>query len=204
LVERSADDLVLFRLDGGDDVQHLARSGPFQLGQQRVPSPEPGGRRVAVGPEEVVRHGHHRAPVDHDLPAPGESPGVGAPGLVEGDRHRGTPVDDDRIAPLIFDVAPADVPRGPGLLVDATEEQGARAVGQQLHPAHQRGLVVEVRIPGAPQVVEQPTGPSTHRRQGQVGVIEVLLFGADLRVLAGGCGPHRSPRPAGRPPGPVG
>ncbi len=201
LVERGPDDLVLFRLNGGDDVEHLAGAGPFQLGQQCVPTPEPGAGRVAVGPEEVIGHGHHRAPVDHDLPAPGESPGVGPPGLVEGDRHRGPPVDDDRIAASILDVTPADVPGGPGLLVDPTEEQGARAVGQQLHPAHQSGLVVEVRTAGAPQVVEQRTGPSLHRRQGQVGLIEVLLFGADLRVLTGRCGPHRPPRPRSRPAG---
>ena len=36
LVERGTDDLVLLGLDGGDDVEHLARAGPLQLGEESV------------------------------------------------------------------------------------------------------------------------------------------------------------------------
>ena len=59
-VERGTNDLVLLGLDGGNDVEHLAGAGPFQLGQQGVAATEASGRpvsvrsRPAVGAEEVV------------------------------------------------------------------------------------------------------------------------------------------------------
>ena len=61
LVEGGADDLVLLGLDGGDDVEHLARAGPLELGQQGVAAAEPGGAGVVAGAaEQVVGHGHDR------------------------------------------------------------------------------------------------------------------------------------------------
>ena len=39
-VEGGPDDLVLFRLDGGDDVEHLARAGTLELGEEGVAAPE--------------------------------------------------------------------------------------------------------------------------------------------------------------------
>ena len=58
LVERRADDLVLLGLDGGDDVEHLAGTGPLELGQEGIAAPQPGGAGfVARIAEEVVGHG---------------------------------------------------------------------------------------------------------------------------------------------------
>ena len=63
LVEGGADDLVLLRLDGGDDVEHLAGAGPLELGQQRVAAAQAGGPGlVLTAAEEVVGHGHHAFP----------------------------------------------------------------------------------------------------------------------------------------------
>ena len=35
-IQWGPDDFVLFGLDGGDDVQHLARARPLELGQQGI------------------------------------------------------------------------------------------------------------------------------------------------------------------------
>ena len=75
LVEWGADDLVLLRLDGGDDVEHLAGAGPLELGQQGIAARaawSPRHRRPAAV-EEVVGDGHHGAAVDHDLAPPGQA-----------------------------------------------------------------------------------------------------------------------------------
>ena len=62
LVEGGTDDLVLLGLNGGDDVEHLARTRPLELGQQRVAAAQSGGAGLAAGlAEEVVGDGHDRA-----------------------------------------------------------------------------------------------------------------------------------------------
>lgn len=151
LIERGADDLVLLGLDGGHNVQHLAGAGPLEFGQQRVATAQPGTRRIEVtgpGAEEIVGHGDHRPPVDHDLSPPGEAEGVSRPGPVEGHGNRGPPVDDHRIAPRVLHVASTDVPRLTLLAVDATEQQRSGALGEHVDPTLQRGPVVEVGVAG--------------------------------------------------------
>ena len=150
LVQRGADDLVLLGLDGGDDVEHLAGTGPFELGEQAHRPRAGGWRRVAVGAaEEVVSHRDDGVAVDHDLAAPGESERVPGAGPVEGHGDGGPPVDDDGVGTDVLDVAPSDVPRGTVLLVDPPEEERPWAVRQQRDPAREGGHVVEVWIAGA-------------------------------------------------------
>ena len=96
--ERGPDDLVLFGLDGGDDVEHLARAGSLELGEQGVPTTQPSRRRLVPGAaEEIVGDGDHRPAVDHDLTPPDETQGVLGTRPIEGDGYRGPPVDHDRV-----------------------------------------------------------------------------------------------------------
>ena len=126
LVERRPDDLVLLGLNGGDDVEHLAGTGPLELRQQGVTATEPGARVLVAGnAEEVVGDGNDRPPVDHDLASPGQAEGVLGAGPIEGHGHRGTPVDDHGVRSGVLHVATADVPGRAVLFVDAPEEAGA-------------------------------------------------------------------------------
>ena len=126
-VERRADDDVLLGLDGGDDVAHRAGARALELGEQRV-GDAPVTRSVdRVGiVEDLVEQVVELAARHHEPAAPAQPERVGRGGPVEGRRHAGPPVDDDRLAALVLDVAAADVPGGTGpagraLLVDAPE-----------------------------------------------------------------------------------
>src|ERR1039457_30561 len=124
-LERGPDDLVLLGLDGGHDVEHLARPGPLELGQQGVAATETGARGIAVvSTEQVVGDGNHLGPVHHHLTSTGETERVLGAGLVEGRRNGGAPVAHDRITLRVLDVAASDVPRRTGLLINTSEEKG--------------------------------------------------------------------------------
>ena len=183
LVEGSADDLVLLRLDGGDDVEHLAGAGPLELGQQGIAPAQPGGPGIAVAAvEEVVGHRHHRVAVDHDLAAPGQTQRILRAGPVEGDGYRGPPVDDDGVGTSVLHVAAADVPGGPLLLVDPPEEERAGALGQECNALREGGHVVEVGVAGSDEVLEEALGSLPHGGEGIVGVPQVGLLSVELRV----------------------
>ncbi len=185
-VERGADDLVLLGLDGGDDVEHLARAGPLELGEQCIPAPEAsGGRLLAAATEQVVCHGDDLAAVHHDLAAPGQPESVPGARPVEGHRHGRPPVHDHGIGPCVLDVAPADVPGGTSLLVDTPEEERPWAVRQQPHPAREGGDIVKIGIPGGDEIVQQPLCPLPHGLEGLQGVLQVGLFGRELLVDRG-------------------
>ena len=97
LAQGGPDDLVLFGLNGGDDVEHLAGASPLELGQQGVAAAQPGGGGLVTdAAEEVVGHRQDGAAIDHDLAASGQPQGVLGAGSIEGDRHRGPPVDHHR------------------------------------------------------------------------------------------------------------
>ena len=197
LVQRGTDDLVLLGLDGGDDVEHLAGAGPFELGQERVAAAQPSGAGVVVpAAEEVVGHGDDRAAVHHDLAAPGETQGVLRAGPVEGHRDGGPPVHDDGIGPDVLDVATADVPGRALVLVDAPEEEGPGAVRQEVDPPREGRHVVEVGVPGADQILEELLGALTHGRERRQRVVEVGLLGLQLRIGEG----ERSRSPEPKPP----
>ena len=186
LFERGPDDLVLLGLDGGDNVEHLAGTGPLELGQEGIASAEPGGRAVVTGSaEEIVGHGHHGVAIDHDLTPAGQAEGVGGAGPVEGHGHRSPPVDHDRVRPDVLHVAPTDVPRGAIFFVDAAEEEWARAVGQQGYPTRECGHVVEVRVAGGNEVVEQSLGAVAHGGQRFECMVQVGLLGGHLRIGRG-------------------
>jgi hypothetical protein len=137
-----ADDLVLLRLDGGDDVAHRADAGALDLaGEDRrvaaVREQNPGvgvmgagggdGRRV----EDLVLVGRDAAVLDAEPPAPGDTERLAASGAVEGARDVRAPVDDDGVTGLVGDVAAADVPAFAVGVVGAAEEEGRRRVVDQ-------------------------------------------------------------------------
>ena len=197
LVEGSADDLVLLGLDGGDDVEHLAGAGPFELGQEGIAATQPGrAGGVLATAEEVVGDGHDRAAIDHDLATPGEPERVLGAGPIEGHGHRGPPVHDDRIGPGVLHVAAADVPGGPLLLVDPPEEEGSRAVGQERHPPGEGGDVVQVGVPGGDEITEQMFGSLPHGSERRHGMLEVRLFGCNLWIGWGAVRSSDTPIPA--------
>ncbi len=178
LGERGPDDLVLLRLDGGDDVEHLAGACTLELRQQCVAAPQPGRRRVvARAPEEVVGDGDDAPTVDHDLPPAGEAERVLGAGAVEGDGDGCSPVEHHRLGVLVLHVPSPDVPGRAPFLVDAPEEQRSRAVGQEGDPSGQRGHVVEIRIARSDEIRQQLCRPLPHRAQVAHGAVEVLLFG---------------------------
>ena len=193
-VQRGADDLILLGLDRRDDVEHLARPGPFELGQQGIAAAQAGGPGVTVaGSEEVVGDGDDGVAIDHDLPPPGQPQGILDACPIEGDSDGGPPVDHHGVGPIVLDVAPADVPRRTVLLVDAPEEQRARAVGEQRDPPRQCGDVIEVGVARRDEIREEPLGPLSHRGERRHRPVEVVLLCGDLRIGDGRCGRHLAP-----------
>ena len=82
---------------------------------------------------------------------------------------------------------------GPVLFVDAPEQQGPWAVRQQRDPPRQCGDVVEVRVPGGDQVLQQLLGPLPHRPQRCQCVVEGRLLGGHLGIGRGSGHAHRGP-----------
>ncbi len=191
LVEGGADDLVLFSLDGGDDVEHLAGACPFQLGQESITATQPGSASGVLAAEEVVGHGHHRAAINHDLATTGEPERVLGAGPVEGHGHGGPPVHDDRIGSGVLHVATTDMPGGPLLIVDPSKEEGSRAVSQERHPPRQGGEVVQVGIPGGDEITQEEFGPLTHGPERRQGMLEIGLLSGNLWIGRRSGGTHR-------------
>ncbi len=189
LVERGTDDIVLLGLDGGDDVEHLAGAGALELGQQGIPASQARGRGIAAAArstEEVVGHGDDGVAVHHDLAPPRQPEVVLGTGPVEGDSNGCPPVDHYRVRPDVLDVAPPDVPRRSRLVVDASEEEGPGAVGQQTHPSRQGGDVVKVGVSCSDQLVSQLFSPFPHGRQRSERVVEIGLLVFELAIGVGG------------------
>ena len=186
-------------------VATMSSISPVRARSSSASSASPPRRRVAAvslaaATEQVVRHGDDRAAVHHDLAAAGQPERVLGARPVEGHRHRRPPVHDDGIGPSVLDVAPADVPGRPFLLVDTAEEQRPWAVRQQRHPAREGGDVVQIGIPGGDEIVQQPLCPLPHGREGLQGLLQVCLFGRELLVDGGSAHPRRDRRSAQNAP----
>jgi hypothetical protein len=182
-VQRGSDDLVLLGLDGCDDVEHPARAGALELGQQRIAAAQAGGAGIAVGAiEQVVCHRDDGMTIDHDLAAAGEAHRMLGTGPVEGHGHGSPPVHDDGIGTGVLDVAAADVPRGAVLLVDTPEKERPWAVGQERHPPGEGGDVVEIGTPSPDELLEQLLRPHAHGGEGIVRVLQVGLLRLDLGI----------------------
>jgi hypothetical protein len=219
LVGAGPDDLVLLGLDGRDDVAHRPDAGALDLlGEDPAVD-------LVLGAvlQVLVLVGRDGAVVETE-PAPQDDPhrlGVGR--AVERRRHPGTPVDDQRVALGVGDVATPDVPafrpaRVVGVVgVDPPEEQGGRGVVLERSRSQPQ---VPGQVLGRDRVVRldlQRQGLLTHPREGLAGGGEVGLFALELwrqrwrdrggrhkgppchRTRARSNGYHRSARP-GPPP----
>ena len=156
-----ADDLVLLRLDRGDDVAHRADARALDLVDEDLAAPDV----ARLGRDEVlVLVGGEPAVVYAEPAAQPHAHRLAARGPVERAGQLGAPVDDDRVAQLVVDVPPADVPALLAVLlvgeVEPPEEQRRRRVvdepGRAPVPGSWRGTR---RTPGRRRT-RGPTGSS--------------------------------------------
>ncbi len=105
---RGADRLVLFLLNGGDDVAHLRAPSPSQRRQQRAFTEH---RQLAglVRVQHIVVEVHHLRPTADDHPPAYHPHRLAGRGPVERGRGRGPPVDQQRLPILVAYAQPADV-----------------------------------------------------------------------------------------------
>lgn len=150
-----ADDLVLFGLNGGDDVAQLPRSAALDRGHERAVTAQAARMHEAalgaVEPfvmadsemtlaKEFVLDAKKRRTVDHEVAASGQPHRLTARRSVEGLGDWGPPIDDDRIAVLVGHRQSSDVEaldavgsigrsfsRSVDLTIDASEDQGGVA-----------------------------------------------------------------------------
>ena len=186
--ERRADHLVLFELDGRDDVEHHAGARPLELGEQRVAATETDLAELcrAVA-EHVVGDRQHAARFDHEVTAADQTARVAGACLIEGFGDRRPPLHDHRIGTFVLDVTAPDVPVLAVLFVDPSEQQRPGRVAEQRDASPHRDLVVEIlEAAGGHDPVEHVLRSGLHRGERRVrGVDEGLLD----RELVG----HHSP-----------
>ncbi len=110
--QRSTDDLVLFRLDGGDDVAHPARMGSLEGRQQHARPGQPerlGPSRPVALREELVLEVDDAAAICEEVAAPAQAHRARTRGPVERLGDRRPPVDYERLVLRVRDRQPADV-----------------------------------------------------------------------------------------------
>lgn len=200
--QRRADDLVLFDLDGLDDVPHAAGAPGVQRGQQRRLAGQflvAGGGGGGDVEHLVVEAGHLPLP-GAQVPPPAYALRVGGGGEVERARGRGAPVDQQRVevAVTVEDADAADVVAGAVLAVEATEAEPFLHGGEllDLFGVHAHGTVA-LRLglagpAGRPQLLGEPAGGLlTQLVEAVVEHGDVLLLAPDLvveRQFAGNSG----------------
>ena len=137
-----ADDLVLLRLDRGDDVAHRADARALDLVDEDLAAPDV----ARLGRDEVLVLVGGEPAVVHAEPAPEPHPHrLPARGPVERAGQLGAPVDDDRVAQLVVDVPPADVPALLAVLLVAcrsSRPKNSAVVGSSTSPAARRARVM--------------------------------------------------------------
>ena len=97
--QRRPDDLVLFGLDGGDDVAHTAGVRPAQGGHEHARAAEPERLRRPLGTarsEKFVLDVEQVPAFGEEMPTAAQAHGVGARGPVERFGHRRPPVHHQR------------------------------------------------------------------------------------------------------------
>ena len=183
-----------------------ARSSSASSGSGTPPPPSP----VDVGVAEVlVEESDELGPVEREAAAALDAHRVGPRRSVERDRHRGAPVDDDLVAVAVLDVAPADVEPVAPLLVEPTERERHRRLGQRgvtaLELLEQQRRV-DARLLAGPDLGELDVarGAVAHRGEAAVRVVEVGLLGSHLGIGGGGHMGHGRARAPGPHAGPGG
>ena len=124
--QRRADDLVLLRLDRGDDVAELTGARLFERSDQRARADQPVvAVTVAISVEELVLDPDERAALEGEVTAAGETHRGTAGRPVERLGHGRSPVDYHRLLALVRDREAADVEGLAGVAVDAAEHEGS-------------------------------------------------------------------------------
>ena len=183
-VEIGADEIVLVGLDGGDDVAHRADAWALDLLSQQIGLQAQ--RLAAI--EVFVLVGRQLAVVETEPPTQPHAHPVGRCGPVERPRDGRAPVDHDRVAPLIPDVAPADVQdldaAALGIPVGATEERRCVGVGGQSGKSLRAHPAESVARQLVDAVVGDPRRGLLHLRQALGRDFEVFPFGQQYRIRA--------------------
>jgi hypothetical protein len=174
LLEGRAHEVVLLGLDGRHDVAHRPDVRPLDLGPQRR-------RRdglVRALLEALVLEGGELAAREPEPAAQLQAHRLGPAGPVERPGHRRPPVDDDRGAGRIVDVAAADVEAlAAGAVVEPAEEQrGVRQVLERFGPVVELGLQVLLGDRVTAQRVERQYVVA-HEREVLAGLEQVGPFG---------------------------
>ena len=120
LVDVRANDDVLLTLDRRNDLAHFTAAFGADFGEDRVGDATGNIARFGIV-ELLVEIGNQLAVAEGKAAAEIDAERVDCRCAVEGCRNRGTPVDDDGVMRIVFDVASADVPFFV-VLIDPTEE----------------------------------------------------------------------------------
>ncbi|MGY4646120.1 hypothetical protein ACVW07_003953 [Cellulomonas sp. URHB0016] len=123
-----ADDRVLLRLDGGDDVSHPTGATGGEAREQGALPGQAGEAVVALAAQQVqVQHlvldAGHRATLRDDVPSQDDTVGMRRRGPVERLGRRCAPVGQQRRLVLVRQPEPADVAQGLVLEVQPAEHQ---------------------------------------------------------------------------------
>jgi hypothetical protein len=190
LGQRSADDLVLLGLDGGDDVAHGAAAGALDLGPEQ--------RAVALLPraEELVLVAGELAAGEPEPAAADQALRIAGAGPVERPAHGRPPVDDHRGAGAVADVPAADVEglgravggAGGGGGVGAAEEGRDAGVGGQGAQPLGAGGTEPLGGPGVDTGVDDGGGGGAHPGEAVVCEGQVRALGSEDGVGRGGGG----------------
>jgi hypothetical protein len=188
------DGLVLFGLDGCDDVAHSAGAVAFERGEQRAFARdlEAGIGDRALVEDFVVKAGDLAALLGDDVPAAHHCHRCDRGGAVEGFGDRRAPVDHERCVRFVLDREAPDVPARRVFHVEPTEHEGRVGdveVGQAplghipgdvpLEPGLVRPARADVRVRGA-----DPFGRRPHGLQPGVRGVHVALFGREFGILS--------------------
>ncbi len=178
LVDVGSDHDVLLALDRRDDLAHLA--GPFcaDLGQNGVGDPR---RRTAgIGIVEVfVEVRHDLAVVERETTPELQAQRVDARRPVERRRDRRPPVDDDRIVPIVLDVATPHVPAAV-LVVDPPEEVAGPGTPQVIECFGDGDLDVVLRDLVGGTVGVDGLQPGDHPVSGRARVHQLRSLGGEV------------------------
>ena len=188
-VQVGADEIVLVRLDRRHDVTHRPDARALDLRPQQVGGEPEGLAEI----EMLILERGERPGVEAEAPPQPNAHPLGRCGPIEATRDRRTPVDDDRIAVRVADVAPPDVQdldtrchdagNRVAVAVDAPEERGRVRVGTQR--SEPLGAQSAQRLAGkfVDPVVGDGRGAGRHLGQAAARDLEVVAFGEQLRII---------------------
>lgn len=192
---RSADDAVLFRLDGLHDVAHPAGAGGAERGEQHGVTARvlEAAAFAVVEIEDLVVQLGHRAALGADMPAPAQTHGRMAGGEIERSGDRRPPVDQNGCALRVVraNSEPADMVRGAVAEINTAEaERTVHRIqrGQQPGPLGDQHLALDPGLPPAShrgqRVLDPLRGGLAQRVDTAVEPVEEFLFPLQFDTFA--------------------